>query len=148
MYGSPVRPVDRKTLPKQKQYALPIPKKRLKTRGSWKPGQSGNPKGRPPGVISFAVKLREAVEKWRGDGDVSFFDMVIEMAAERDAVMCKLLDKILASASPEHMNVIVNSFEAALMRKAEDGPTTTKASPESVNRLSSFLKEVGEGSRS
>ena len=129
-------------------YHLPKPKKAWRNPGMFRPGKSGNPKGRKPGVISFAAKLRDAVEKWHGEGDQSFFDMVIEMAAERDAVMCKLLDKILASASPEHMNIIVNSFEAALMRKAEDGDTPDKASPDSVHRLSKFLTSVGEGSQS
>ncbi len=47
-------------MPKQ---SLKNKDKRLKNLKPWKPGQSGNPKGRPPKLISFTSLLKEEITR-------------------------------------------------------------------------------------
>jgi hypothetical protein len=54
-----------------------------KTRTSFKPGVSGNPKGRPKKGLSLAEKFRDALaEKANGDGDYTKLDQLIDKTVE------------------------------------------------------------------
>jgi hypothetical protein len=48
------------------------PMKKAATPSSWKPGQSGNPKGRPRSGLAFAERVRERIDP----------DLVIELALQ------------------------------------------------------------------
>jgi hypothetical protein len=60
-----------------------------RSNGTWKPGQSGNPAGRPPGTQSPTALLRRALaEPYAGGGDLTKLEFLIAKVVEglvRDA---------------------------------------------------------------
>lgn len=69
----------------------------------WKPGQSGNPNGRP--ISSEAEKLRKAmrrVEKERGE---SFYIKFCQMAFEDSTVMIALAKKLIPDLKQVEQNI-------------------------------------------
>lgn len=65
-----------------------------KNRTSFKPGQSGNPKGRPK---SSAMKeLNEAIEEARKKHDLSILQQFVERAYKNDAVLIAVVRKLIA----------------------------------------------------
>ena len=58
----------------------------MKKRGSWKPGQSGNPKGRPPGV-GEVTKLRNSIAEHLPE----IITQLVTKAKEGDAQAARLL---------------------------------------------------------
>lgn len=77
--------------------------KRAKAPGRWKPGQSGNPLGRPRGT-STAAKLREAIE-----ADLpAILDNVIQSAKAGDIAAARLLlERAIPALKPVELPVLV-----------------------------------------
>ena len=63
------------------------------TTTSWKPGQSGNPKGRPKNKASLA--LQEALQAAEKKNNKSLLEHFVQRAYEDDTVLIALMRKIL-----------------------------------------------------
>lgn len=77
---------------------------RAKPPGRWKPGQSGNPQGRPRGT-STAAKLREAIE-----ADLpAILESVISAAKDGDVAAARLLlERAIPALKPAELPVSVD----------------------------------------
>lgn len=79
----------------------------------FKPGQSGNPRGRPPGAVS---KLRKALQDKSGD----ILQAMIKNALDGDTAAQKaLLDKVLPNMKSIAPMVELGKFEGSLVGRAE-----------------------------
>jgi hypothetical protein len=80
----------------------------------YKPGQSGNPKGRPPGATS---KLHKALKEQAGD----ILQAMVKNALEGDTAAQKaLLDKVLPNMKSVAPDVSLNiGADKSLVQKAE-----------------------------
>jgi hypothetical protein len=81
----------------------------------FKPGQSGNPKGRAPGVPNLNALLLQEIEKFKREGK-GFLECLLLRSLEEPTLGRKLLDKILMNATPDSPLVTVNSFEDLLQQ--------------------------------
>lgn len=61
----------------------------------WKPGETGNAKGRPPGPKSELTKLREAVSRVQLQKGMKLYDHFVEQAWEDNSVLNALLKKLV-----------------------------------------------------
>ena len=78
------------------------------TTPKFKPGQSGNPAGRPKGKPSKVVELRAAIEA-RAD---EVLQSVINAAIMGDMTACKmLLDRITPTLKPQAPVITLDSFK-------------------------------------
>lgn len=76
----------------------------------WKPGQSGNPKGRPPGSPDKRGRFRRAIQE-HGDAIVN---VVVKAALEGDLQAAKLcIDRLAPPIKPSAETVEVDLSEAA-----------------------------------
>ena len=69
-------------------------KNRESTPGSWKPGQSGNMKGRPKGK-SVTAQLERAIKRVEKNHDIKLIDYFVERAYKNDVVLIALIKKLL-----------------------------------------------------
>lgn len=93
-----------------------------KTAAAWKPGQSGNPKGKPKGARSKATVLAQALMEGEIDGIVR---SVIDAAKGGDISAARLiLDKVVPSLKPRDMPVELGGLEGPL---SEQGRTVLHA---------------------
>ena len=82
----------------------------------FKPGQSGNPAGRPKGIIDKRWALRKRLE----DASETLVDEAIRRAIEGDSgLMRALLRKLIPTAKPESASVEFDLPEARLSEQAE-----------------------------
>lgn len=93
----------------------------------FKPGQSGNPKGRPKGVPNCNGELLSAIDRYKGGkekggGREKYFDDLLERALLEPTVQRKLMDKILQNATENGPLVQFNSYEDMLDRLNGEGP--------------------------
>ena len=79
-------------------------------RARFKPGQSGNPAGRPKGIPNLNHELREAVVKFR-KGDKTYLQLIMEKALRNSKVAAKLLDKLLSDATAPNETKINNVIQ-------------------------------------
>ncbi len=122
---------------------LPKPKKRAPSLGV--PFEKDDPrinrKGREKGKANLNKELLDAIIDFK-KGDRTYLQLLLERALKRDAVACKILDKVFANASPADQLTIFNSFEAVL-QEARGGqgsmPVTAKS------RLDAYLGDEEEG---
>lgn len=78
-------------------------------KGKWKPGQSGNPRGRPKGS-GLSAKLRKAIEQDAPD----ILTAVIAQAKAGDMQAAKvLLDRVVPALKPQAQTVTVPGMEDA-----------------------------------
>jgi hypothetical protein len=73
-------------------------KKQSKTRGlkPFKPGQSGNPNGRPKGS-GYMEQLTAAIKTVEKDKKKKLFDRFVEQAYSNPTIMVALMNKLLAN---------------------------------------------------
>jgi hypothetical protein len=69
-------------------------KNRESTPGSWKPGQCGNPLGRPRGK-TVTVQLEKAIKRVEKNHDIKLIDYFVERAYKNDVVLIALMKKLL-----------------------------------------------------
>jgi len=99
----------------------------------WKKGQSGNPKGRPKGVLNFKTNLINALQLKTDDGD-HFTPLVIKllklMNAENEQVSLKatleMVDRLEATKEEPKMDIDTSKLSKTeidillkLLKKAE-----------------------------
>jgi hypothetical protein len=101
------------SLNEQENIKMTEPKKK---RGSWKPGQSGNPKGRPPGVGEVG-KLRAAI----GERVPEIVAAMLTKALEGDVGAARLL--LERAIAP-----LKGVEQAVTLQLPNDGTLTAKAS--------------------
>jgi hypothetical protein len=70
--------------------------------GRWKKGQSGNPKGRKPG-ISEKDLLREAIEKVEKTKNKSLLELFVERAYVEDRVLIALVDRLIPKLTAQEI---------------------------------------------
>ena len=85
----------------------PPKKKRPPTSGQWKPGQSGNPSGRPKGVKNYNPELWKSIAKFRVNYQlkgakrkgpkISWIHAMLLRALESDTVMVELIRRMWAT---------------------------------------------------
>lgn len=106
-----------------------------KTATSWKPGQSGNPKGKPKGTRNRATLL--AIAAMEGDLD-EIVRSVIEAAKKGDMTAAKLvIDKLVPAAKDRPVSL--------RLPQALDIPSCLKAQAAVVDAVSSGDLLLGEG---
>lgn len=77
---------------------------------TWKPGQSGNPAGKPPGAKNFTTKVREALEKIAdGEQDTTneqlFIKAILEKAiVQKDPSIQRLMWNYLDGMPSQHID--------------------------------------------
>lgn len=77
---------------------------------AFKPGQSGNPKGKPRGMTSSSVKLREAISLQLPD----VLDVVVNAAKGGDMQACRLLmERVLPPIRATDAPISIKSPEGA-----------------------------------
>lgn len=120
----------------------------------FKPGQSGNPAGRPPGIPNLNDLLITAVKKFRGRAPRGkkrrqrFFEELIEQAIKKKPRLLEhLLDKILADATPAAgAQVNVNSQvtnEHSLHQVLLADPRVRGAALDLEQRMADCLNDTG-----
>lgn len=107
---------------KQNGGGKPTPKKAPKKRDprdnlmpAWKPGQSGNPKGRPKGSrnkLSEAF-LSDAMDAWTENGKAALKEMATDKPAD--------FAKMIAGLVPKEMDVDVSGGLTIVRRNFSDG---------------------------
>lgn len=106
-----------------------------KTATSWKPGQSGNPKGKPKGTRNRATLL--AIAAMEGDLD-EIVRSVIEAAKKGDMTAAKLvIDKLVPAAKDRPVSL--------KLPQALDIPSCLKAQAAVVDAVTSGDLLLGEG---
>jgi len=73
-------------------------------KGKWKKGQSGNPRGRPPGKTSAEILIAALVRQGKKRGQ-KWEDRVAEMFWTSERVMVAVLSKIIADLQKIDNNV-------------------------------------------
>jgi hypothetical protein len=87
-------------------------KQHLKRIG-FKPGQSGNPDGRPPGSKNYLTLLEEALKDYETTKGKKLFERLIERAFINDNVLLNVVKKFVPDknsteiTSPEPMQFII-----------------------------------------
>ena len=61
----------------------------------FKPGQSGNPSGRPPGTKCYLTKLKEAVERFQEKKGEDLLDYAVEKAYYNIDFLKFILNKLI-----------------------------------------------------
>ena len=80
----------------------------------FKPGESGNPDGRPKGAKNYLTMLEEALKKYETTKGKNLFDRLIERAFINDSVLLSVAKKFVADKTqteiinPEPVNIIIH----------------------------------------
>lgn len=90
--------------------------------------------------MNLNKELLDAITDFK-KGDKTYLQLLLERALKRDAIACKILDKIFANASPADQLTIFNSFEAVL-QEARSGQSSIVGPGRP--RLDAFLSEDEE----
>lgn len=85
----------------------------------FKPGQSGNPKGRPKGSVTLNKELRKAVNKFRV-GDKSYIEALLLASLKHPAVACKIVDKLWTDVTPKQEGVHVHNHNSVTNEHSTD----------------------------
>jgi len=77
----------------------------FKKQGGWKPGQSGNPQGRPPGSRTALAEafLKDVLSDWQTHGAAA----IVTFRDERPHDYVRMVARLL----PKELNVKVSEFE-------------------------------------
>jgi hypothetical protein len=126
----------------------------------FRPGESGNPDGRPPGIPNLNDQLITAIGRFKGGktpsgkkGRKKFLQALLEKAMEDDPVLLgHILDKVFADATPKAgAQVNVNSQvtnEHALHQTILADPRVREAALDLEERIADSLTDAGgPGSR-
>jgi len=121
-----------------------------KKRGSWKPGQSGNPKGRPQG-LGEVTKLRESIAAHLPE----IIQQLVNKALEGDAQSARLLlERVLPSLKPSEQLITISmptggtitAQGAAIVQAVSDGAIAPSQGAALLAGLGSLcrIKEMDE----
>lgn len=109
--------------------------------GQWKPGQSGNPAGRPPGQLN---QLREAIAEHIPE----ILERLVEQAKSGDAQAARiLLERVLPPIKATELPVTVENDGGSLVDRANSvfsAASTGALSPSQANALLSGLGAIAK----
>ena len=81
-------------------------------KGTWKKGQSGNPKGRPPKGRSWMEQLEYAIKEVEKEKKDRFMRQAIKMAWNEPRMMSAILRKLVPDKT--HLEVPVSEYLEAI----------------------------------
>lgn len=95
----------------------------------WKKGQSGNPKGRPPGVVSFQERIRRMV-----DVDMDYIDEHGNEVKTKagDAIITSMLRKVIKEDDVSAARLLIEHLDGKALQKTQEIPATLE---EALNEL-------------
>jgi hypothetical protein len=83
----------------------------------FKPGQSGNPNGRPKGSTTRELIVRSffdlLLQKAHG-ADVPYLEVMMQKVMQSEHLLSKFLDKLLPSMTTDQTSLVFNNFESIL----------------------------------
>ena len=91
-------------------------KQHLKEIG-FKPGQSGNPDGRPKGSKNYLTLLEEAIKKYETETGKKLFDRLIQRAFINDTVLLNVIKKFIPDKTSSEIEA---KTEGTLIVKFKD----------------------------
>lgn len=92
--------------------------------GRFKPGQSGNPAGRPRGIPSPSAKLRQAI----GEHSDEIIKVMVQQALAGDVSAASLLlSRVLPTARPESLTATIANTGTTMAERAESITAATLA---------------------
>ena len=96
----------------------------------WKPGESGNPAGKPTGTRNFTTLVREALKKLAVDKDGK------ELPESYEALLIKrVLNKAISQGDTRMIEILWNYLDGKPMQKFEHG-----VDKESLADLTTFFR--------
>lgn len=104
-----------------------------KTVTSWKPGQSGNPRGRPPEGESWAAVIKK-ISNMTGDEAARYFSIAAELSKPlaklqgvvlKDAIVARCFVALMFEPQAAMLNALMDRAEGKLSQSV---PTDLKAS--------------------
>lgn len=107
--------------------------------GQWKPGQSGNPSGRPPGAGQLA-QLRDAIAEHLPE----IVDRLVEQAKSGDAQSARILiERVLPTIRPIELPISLPREGGTLVERADRVLDAVAAGDLAPTQASALLAGLG-----
>ena len=104
----------------------------------WKPGQSGNPNGRPIGakkqdqlLEQYApVRIKDSLDYVGRKKREPFYDYIANKAYESERVALKVLDKLIPNAGEDHRDTVPQNVVVVIRADQVDSVQISPPSPQ------------------
>ena len=98
---------------------------------SFKKGQSGNPKGRPKGVISFQDRIRRLV-----DEEINYADVSGQMKKTKvgDVLITAMIKKVMKDDDVAAARLLIEHLDGKALQKTQEVPHTLEEALEELEK--------------